>query len=312
MTCGSRPRKGTAQCLPNTCHRSICQVPRPTCPCTPARSSTRHHRHCGSASMSQSVIECPPLAASSHVSLFSLFRLRLPLLGVLVVLRLVLGVGGVWGGVEGGISRFSLTQSIRARENSCITALGSDNSCAYTGHERAPSKVRLSSTIGTGSTALTEDMSPAPAAGTCSRSLCMTSDRSLGTVWHEVLGQVQVQVPVQVVGLVWLVGSGPRCLLPVFTFVATSGCTDCPLRTQFTLVAEQVTAHFVDPRFAARAELHSSGRYLPVPGSGRKRRYPLASKPFVCLLRQDILCNFLSSDVHTAHSHPQAASRSAL
>ena len=80
----------------------------------------------------------------------------------------------------------------------------------------------------------------------------------------------------------------------VYAFVITSGCTDCPLRTQFTLVAEQGTAHFVHPRFAARAELHSSGRYLPVPGSGRKRRDPFASKPFVFLWRHDILYNFLN------------------
>ena len=37
----------------------------------------------------------------------------------------------------------------------------------------------------------------------------------------------------------------------VFTFVITSGRTVCTLRTQPTLVAEQVTAHFVDPRVAA-------------------------------------------------------------
>ena len=37
----------------------------------------------------------------------------------------------------------------------------------------------------------------------------------------------------------------------VFTFVITSGRTDCTLGTQPTLVAEQVTAHFVDPRVTA-------------------------------------------------------------
>ena len=38
----------------------------------------------------------------------------------------------------------------------------------------------------------------------------------------------------------------------VFTFVITSGRTDSTLRTQPTLVAEQVTAHCVGSRFAAR------------------------------------------------------------
>ena len=42
--------------------------------------------------------------------------------------------------------------------------------------------------------------------------LCTTSDRSLGIVWHEVLGQVQVLVLVQVVGLVCLVGAPHRFL----------------------------------------------------------------------------------------------------
>ena len=37
----------------------------------------------------------------------------------------------------------------------------------------------------------------------------------------------------------------------VLTLVITSGLTDCTVRTQHTLVAEQVTVHFVDPRVAA-------------------------------------------------------------
>ena len=53
--------------------------------------------------------------------------------------------------------------------------------------------------------------------------------------------------------LVRYTSAGPLSLKQngVLTLVITSGLTDCTLRTQPTLVAEQVTAHFVDPRVAA-------------------------------------------------------------
>ena len=44
--------------------------------------------------------------------------------------------------------------------------------------------------------------------------VCMTSGRSLVGIWHEVLGQVQVQVLVHVVGVVLLVGFQASLRLP--------------------------------------------------------------------------------------------------
>ena len=70
-------------------------------------------------------------------------------------------------------------------------------------------KVRPSPTIATGSAQLTERICRQPRLlehilG--QSALCMTSDRSLRIVWHEVPERVQVQVLVLVVGLVWLWG----------------------------------------------------------------------------------------------------------
>ena len=94
------------------------------------------------------------------------------------------GVVGVGGGVGcvgwsrggrgvGWKAGFPVFHSLNRFEHGrihCIAAPGSDNSCANTGHERALPKVRVSSTIGTGSAVLAEDVSPAPAAGKYSRS----------------------------------------------------------------------------------------------------------------------------------------------
>ena len=50
------------------------------------------------------------------------------------------------------------------------------------------------------------------------------------------------------------------------------------LHTQPTLVAEQVTAHFVDSRLPARAHRTAEEARLPAPGSSRKRRDLLATE----------------------------------
>ena len=106
------------------------------------------------------------------------------------------GVRVAWGGVEGGLSRshFSLMKPMHARGDPCCTAPGSANSCPDTANLQtvqqstsynldmvvAPNsrrKVRPNPTIGKLLAVLTEDMSPAPAAGT---------DRwSAGTLHHQ-------------------------------------------------------------------------------------------------------------------------------
>ena len=52
----------------------------------------------------------------------------------------------------------------------------------------------------------------------------------------------------------------------------------CPLRTQPTLVAEQVTAHFVDVRVAACTRRTAEGISLLASGSDRRRRELLATE----------------------------------
>ena len=101
--------------------------------------------------------------------------------------------------MEGGLSRsrFSLMQPIHARDDLRCTAPGSANSCVDTGNllpvqqstsynldqvvapPNSRRKVRTSPTIGKETAALTEDMSPAPAAGTYRRSASTVHDQRL-------------------------------------------------------------------------------------------------------------------------------------
>ena len=66
-----------------------------------------------------------------------------------------------------------------------------------------------------------------------------------------------------------------------------------------SLAAEQVTAHFVDPRFAARANCTATEHSCLLQAvAGREEIYLRTSEPFlfVCLWRHGILCNVISDE----------------
>ena len=56
-----------------------------------------------------------------------------------------------------------------------------------------------------------------------------------------------------------------------FTFVITSGRTDCPLRTQPTLIAELSYCSFRQSTIRSSCAPHSRGKRLPVSGSDRRK-----------------------------------------
>ena len=68
------------------------------------------------------------------------------------------------------------------------------------------------------------------------------------------------------------------------------------LRTQPTLVAEQVTAHFVNPRLAARAHRAAAEDVCLFQAATGEKIYlrPRDQFLFVCLWRHGILCSFIS------------------
>ena len=154
-----------------------------------------HHER----ALDSNVVRSVSLSSGSVSCGAALLPAALPVAGVAGALGSSLGGRGVargagvrvaWGGVEGGLSRscFSLMQPMHARDDLRCPALGSANSCVDTENllpvqqstsynldqvvapPNSRRKVKTSPTIGKGTAALTEDMSPAPAAGTYRRS----------------------------------------------------------------------------------------------------------------------------------------------
>ena len=172
--------------------------------CRLARVSQIHSCHHERA-LDSNVVRSVSLSSGSVSCGAALLPAALPVAGVAGALGSSLGGRGVargagvrvaWGGVEGGLSRsrFSLMQPIHALDDLRCTAPGA-NSCVDTGNllpvqqstsynldqvvapPNSRRKVSTSPTIGKGTAALTEDMSPAPAAGTCRRSASTVHDQ---------------------------------------------------------------------------------------------------------------------------------------
>ena len=175
---------------------------------SPACLSSQNHSCHPARTLASSVVRSVSLSSGSVSCGAALLPAALPVAGVAAAVGsssgggrgVASGVGScvawgagvrvAWGGVKGGLSRsrFSLMQTVHARDDPCCTGPGSANSSLDTvnllpvqqstsynldqvvAHSNSCRKVRQSRTVGIRSVEQTVDMLPAPAAGTYRRS----------------------------------------------------------------------------------------------------------------------------------------------